>query len=160
LTQKEVAEYLGIASRTVQRYAEQGKLHCTYEPGPTGGHRPVYDREEVEKFKKQMGASENGSGASVGLSRRSPGGASPEQLEKLVEAALIRVQALPHLTVPRIRTTEKLTLTLAEAAELSGLSRGFLREAIAKKKLKGIRGAGRGFRIKRSDLETFVRGLS
>jgi excisionase family DNA binding protein len=107
-----------------------------------------------------MGASENGSGASVGLSVRRPGGASPEQLEQLVEAALIRVQALPHLTVPRIRTTEKLTLTLAEAAELSNLSRGFLREAIAKKKLRGIRGAGRGFRIKRTDLETFVRGLS
>jgi excisionase family DNA binding protein len=114
----------------------------------------------VEKFKKQMGASENGSGASVGLSRRSPGGASVEDLVQSVQAALLRVEALPRLTVMQIRTTEKLTLTLAEAAELSGLSRGFLREAIAKKKLKGIRGAGRGFRIKRSDLETFVRGLS
>lgn len=159
MTQKEVAEYLGIASRTVQRYAEQGKLHCTYEPGPTGGHRPVYDRDEVEKFKKQIDSGNGNGGAPVGLSVRRPGGASVEDLVQSVQAALLRVESLPRLTVMQIRTTEKLTLTIAEAAELSGLARGFLREAIAKGKLKGIRGAGRGFRIKRSDLETFVRGL-
>lgn len=153
MTQKEVAEFLGIAPRTVQRYAQQGKLACTYEPGPQGGHRPVYAQADVEKFRERMGAAGNGNdnvGASPGLAVRRPGGASIDQL----------LEVLTRLPAPaQIRATEKFTLTLPEASELSGLSKGFLREAIAKKKLKGIRGAGRGFRIRRQDLETFVRGL-
>jgi len=157
LTQKEAAEYLGVAPRTVQRYAERGILHCTYEPGPTGGHRPVYDREEVEKFKEQIGTTAPGQsvGRPAGQSGRPGGGMTIEELALILGTVVTRAQP----AAPQIALTDKLTLTLAEAAELSGLARGFLREAIRSRKLKGIRGAGRGFRIKRSDLETFVRGL-
>jgi excisionase family DNA binding protein len=49
----------------------------------------------------------------------------------------------------------KLTLSLAEAAQLSGLSRNHLRAAIEEKKLKA-RIIGRGWRVKRSDLEAYV----
>jgi excisionase family DNA binding protein len=52
----------------------------------------------------------------------------------------------------------KLTLGLTEAAALSGLSRNHLRQAIKEKNLKS-RKIGRGWRIKRADLETYVRKL-
>jgi excisionase family DNA binding protein len=52
----------------------------------------------------------------------------------------------------------KLLLTLPEAAALSNLSRGFLLKAIREGKLKAQK-IGRGWRIKNSDLEIYVRDL-
>jgi excisionase family DNA binding protein len=51
-----------------------------------------------------------------------------------------------------------LTLSLAEASQLSGLSRNHLRQAIEEKKLKA-RIIGRGWRVKRDDLDAYVRKL-
>lgn len=52
----------------------------------------------------------------------------------------------------------KLTLSLPESAALSGLSRTHLRQAIRDGALKA-RKMGRGWRVKRADLETYVRKL-
>jgi excisionase family DNA binding protein len=52
----------------------------------------------------------------------------------------------------------KLLLTLSECQTLTGLSRAVLREAIETKKLKA-KLIGRSFRIKRPDLEAFVKAL-
>jgi excisionase family DNA binding protein len=49
-------------------------------------------------------------------------------------------------------------LTLQEAAALSNLSRAHLRQAIRCGKLKA-KIIGRGWRIKRADLDTYVRAL-
>jgi excisionase family DNA binding protein len=57
-----------------------------------------------------------------------------------------------------VPVADKLTLSLVEAAQLSGLSRGHLREAIEAKKLKA-RIIGRGWRVKRDDLDLYVRKL-
>ncbi len=59
---------------------------------------------------------------------------------------------------PTIPVADKLTLSLVEASQLSGLSRGHLREAIEAKKLKA-RIIGRGWRVKRDDLDLYVRKL-
>ncbi len=60
--------------------------------------------------------------------------------------------------VPAVAVENKLTLNLAEAAQLSGLSRQHLREAIRGKKLKA-KIIGRGWRMKRSDLESYIQKL-
>jgi excisionase family DNA binding protein len=54
--------------------------------------------------------------------------------------------------------SHKLLLTLPEAAALSNLSRAFLSRAIREGKLKAQK-IGRGWRIKNSDLEIYVRDL-
>ena len=54
--------------------------------------------------------------------------------------------------------TDKLTLSLIKASQLSGLSRGHLRQAIEAKKLKA-RIIGKGWRVKRSDLDAYVQKL-
>ena len=59
---------------------------------------------------------------------------------------------------PALSVADKLTLSLMEAAQLSGLSRGHLREAIENKKLKA-RIIGRAWRVKRDDLDAYVRKL-
>jgi excisionase family DNA binding protein len=50
---------------------------------------------------------------------------------------------------------DKLTLNLVEASALAGLSRGFLMDAIKGKKLKAAK-RGRGWNVKRSDLDAFI----
>jgi excisionase family DNA binding protein len=47
-------------------------------------------------------------------------------------------------------------LTLAEASQLSGLSRGLLLGKIKARKLKA-QILGRGWKVKRADLEAFIR---
>ncbi len=57
-----------------------------------------------------------------------------------------------------VRLADKLTLSLTEAALLSGLSRNHLREAIGAGKLKA-KIIGRGWKVKRPDLDLYVRKL-
>lgn len=58
----------------------------------------------------------------------------------------------------QVGVADKLTLSLVEASQLSGLSRGHLRQAIEAKKLRA-RIIGRGWRVKREDLEAYVKKL-
>lgn len=156
MNKAEVCAELSVSDRTVQRLSSQGRLQVRYENAPNGGRRPVYEPADVEKLKKEMAAGTNGGRATTGQAL-TVAGRLPAQFTQMLDGLLAIARANP--APAQIRTTEKLTLTLAEASELSGLSRGFLRQAIANRKLRGIKGAGRGFRIKRVDLETFVRGL-
>ena len=57
-----------------------------------------------------------------------------------------------------VRTSEKLLLTLPEAARLAGLSVNYLRGAIGRGEL-AARKIGRGWKVKRSELEKFIEGL-
>ena len=84
--------------------------------------------------------------------------AADSALDRLAVAlAALRPAAAPtHLSVADI--AHKLMLSLSEAAALSGLSRNHLREAIRDGELKS-RKMGRGWRIKRADLESYVEGL-
>ena len=80
-----------------------------------------------------------------------------ERLAAALEALRPGVQtAAPPVSVAD--TAHKLTLCLPEAAALSGLSRNYLRQAIKEGNLKS-RKIGRGWRIKRADLEAYVRKL-
>lgn len=83
----------------------------------------------------------------------------PEIGERLIAAlqSLLRSkQADEEASVSAI--AQKLMLTLAEASLLSNLSRTHLRHAIQCGKLKG-KIIGRGWRIKRADLDIYVRAL-
>jgi excisionase family DNA binding protein len=54
---------------------------------------------------------------------------------------------------------KKLLLTLPEAAGYSGLSEAKLNDAIRAGKLSARKNLGKGYRIKRSDLESYVKSL-
>jgi len=80
-----------------------------------------------------------------------------ERLAAALEALRPGVQAAaPRVSIPD--AAHKLTLGLPEAAALSGLSRKHLRQAIKEGGLKS-RKLGRGWRVKRADLEAYVRNL-
>jgi excisionase family DNA binding protein len=62
--------------------------------------------------------------------------------------------------VQQVPIAAKLILSLKEASALSGISRDYLVEAIKKRKLKArLDEIGRGYRIKRADLEDYIKKL-
>jgi excisionase family DNA binding protein len=80
-----------------------------------------------------------------------------ERLITALQALLqVRSRETGHATVTDI--AQKLILTLAEASTLTNLSRAHLRQAVRDGKLKG-KIIGRGWRIKRVDLDLYVRAL-
>jgi excisionase family DNA binding protein len=168
---KEAAGYLGVSVKTLERRIALGDISVAYVPGATGKQR-TFDRAELDRF-KQAEAEKIIATTYVARPRVAPVASvapdSPAMLERtgsghnsgaLMElvAAIEQARARlpPALTVSDLSC--KLTLSLVEAAQLSGLSRGHLREAIEAKKLKA-RIIGRGWRVKKIELEAYVRKL-
>ena len=81
---------------------------------------------------------------------------APESVERLIMALEAMRQQRP--AAPLADIAHKLMLTLQEAVALTGLSQRRLREAIRAGQLKA-QIIGRGWRIKRTDLEDYVRDL-
>jgi excisionase family DNA binding protein len=87
---------------------------------------------------------------------RQGAGASPAlaQLLALIEQA--RAQAAPQVTITDL--AHKPVLKLKEASTLTGFSYDILRDAIEKGTLKA-KIVGRAWRVKRADLDAFIRKL-
>lgn len=165
MNKTEAAEFLGISVRTLERHVARGELSVSLTRGAHGKER-TFDRAELARFKASMDATTYVARpvapvASDALARRDglqiAGAGNSAALAALVAALEhARAQIAPAATISDL--AHKLTLSLVEAAQLSGLSRGHLRAAIEQKKLKA-RIIGRGWRVKRADLESYVRKL-
>jgi excisionase family DNA binding protein len=133
LTKAEAAQALQCAEKTIEREASRGKIQQAWRRIP--GRRPiaVFNPDDIERLKAQtvqafpapMAA--DTSKALTNISRAT----SPEQFF----AGLARAMVAP-------RVSPKLYLTLAEAAEYTGLGVGYLRRQIAEGKLEPVKGAG------------------
>ena len=164
LTKEQTAKELGVSTRAVARYSASGRLHPQYQPKQHGGQRALYDRAEVERLKQQMQAPP--APAPKAIARRDTG---TERAEK----RLVRVADLhgfPELArlllAQQVRNRlmvapeSKLILSTTEAAALAGLSAARIRAACAEGRLPAQRDhLGRGWRIKRKDLERWVERL-
>jgi excisionase family DNA binding protein len=168
MNKQEAAEYLGVSVRTLQRLTAQGEISAGEVRGKTGMVTD-YAKEELDRFKQEEERKaqdatryvrphvipvtpDNATPAQTALALGRAGN-SPALVELI--AALEQAHAARTQPVP---VADKLTLSLAEASQLSGLSRNHLRQAIEEKKLKA-RIIGRGWRVKREDLDAYVRKL-
>jgi excisionase family DNA binding protein len=146
MNKKEVAEYLKVSTRIVEKYASEDRLgEVTYIRGKTG-KQAEYNREAVENLKRILESPD------TSLAAKSPDA-------RLFAAQL--VEALTNREQPRseaIRTSEKILLNLNDCRLLTGLSDANLRDAIKSKKLKA-KIIGRGWKIKRQDLDEFINNL-
>lgn len=160
MNKKEAAEYLNVSTRAIERYTSKGRLTPKYEQGRTGP-APVYDQAQLDELKKEMDApaqhqpvmrdkpakSDKGDSATTALARR-------VDLSAFIEAIQSTRSSQPSIS----DLSAKLLLKLDEAAQLTGLSRGHLREAINAGKLKA-RIIGRAWRVKRTDLDAYIKKL-
>ncbi len=172
MNKKDASAALQVSIRLVEKYASEGRLgEVKYVRGKTG-KQADFDPAGVEKLKAELESVDrqliapNRRAANLdgALSEQTPvlaafmdlvRGAMSSQVESLASAA----EALRSAAdTPPPRLSEKLTLSLMEAAQLSGLSRRILRQAIEEKKLRA-RIIGRGWRVKRDDLEAYVKKL-
>jgi excisionase family DNA binding protein len=164
MNKKEAADYLKVSTRAIERYTSKGRLTPSYEPGRTGP-APVYDRAQLDDLRREMesaltamplkrdkpATSDKGDKSkALAIARQAPG----DMLVALVAA----IEKARSEARPQAPLEAKLTLNLQEASALSGLSRGYLLEAIKGKKLKA-RIIGRGWRVKRDDLDAYVKKL-
>jgi excisionase family DNA binding protein len=167
ITKEDAARILSVKNvRTVERYAAKGRLTVVYEKGTTRDV-PMYDEGEVtllaEELKKPSTPArailEPPTVSSGAIATRADNSDSRmsravafnflERLSTLASAAKIQPQA---------NVGEKIMLTLADAAALSSLSEHHLREAVKTGKLRG-RVIGRGYKIKRTDLDAYIKKL-
>jgi excisionase family DNA binding protein len=167
---KEAASFLGMSVKTLERRIAAGDISVAYTPGARGRLR-TFDESELQRFQEAETAKVSATTyvarprvASVvsdapemrGALQLSANGKSAALVELI--AAIDRARAVVPLAVSVTDLAHKLTLSLIEAAKLSGLSRGHLRFAIEEKKLKA-RIIGRGWRVKREDLEAYIKKL-
>ena len=166
LTKQLAAEFLGVNVRTLERYTQEGKIGGRYEKGKTRSVL-VYDEEELRAFKAAQETTTykpavdqtatNPDRDKTALSKFVEVSQQLHLLDHLKDVlkAIREEQEIERLTVP---IHHKLTLSLAEASALSGLSRQRLRQAIKDGTLTA-QIIGRGYRVKRTDLEDYVDSL-
>ncbi|HEX8651669.1 MAG TPA: ankyrin repeat domain-containing protein [Pyrinomonadaceae bacterium] len=118
-------------------------------------------KEELDDLLPQTWPTEDAFDATTA---ETPQSLTPAQLSDLGERLLAAIIALRPLQLPAkpapsiADIAHKLMLTLAEAAALSNLSRNHLRQAIKTGTLKAQK-IGRGWRIKRTDLDAYISAL-
>ena len=151
MNKKDVAGRLGVSVRLVEKYASEGRLgEVIYVRGKTG-KQADFAEAEVERLKAELESVDTA--LMVAPNRRAAGLAGPlgQDFIQLLATAITR-NAVP--------VADKLTLSVADAARLCGLSKESIRAAINMGKLKAKIVAGRrGWTIKRDALDLYVRKL-
>jgi excisionase family DNA binding protein len=161
MNKKQAAEYLGISTRALERHVSLGHAGVRYVKGRTGDEA-FFDETELRQLKAQID-SRKAPRASV---TQDTGELAPESsaLVRGSDSGLSMLKALIEATQeksnerPAASVGEKIMLTLTDAAALTSLSAGHLRAAIHAGKLKG-KIIGRGYKIKRDDLNAYVKKL-
>jgi hypothetical protein len=147
MNKKEVAEFLSVSTRIIEKYASEGRLgEVTYVRGKTG-KQAEYDREAVETLKAILESPDT----ALAVAK------TPDA--RLIVASLIEAMASREESRSvSIRVSEKLLLNLNDCRSLTGLSDKNLRDAVKSGGLKA-KIIGRGWKVKRQDLDNFVSNL-
>jgi len=167
MNKEEAAEYLGITVRTLQRHMAANRI--SFRGGRDTGKEATFTTGDLDRFKTDQDALT--ASVSPVVSPLSENVIPPVQqalqtafqsqdIAPFGERLITALEGLqtPTAGVSPVPVADKLTLSLVEAAQLSGLSRNHLRQAIEEKKLKA-RIIGRGWRVKRDDLDAYVKKL-
>ena len=126
-------------------YTTQGKLTPKYEKGRTG-LAPVYEQAQLDELRREMNPAQS-------LIRRdiSDKPAKRDKPANVQTVALVR--QIAAMLKPAVSLADKWRLTIDEAVQLSGLSKGEIKKAIKAGRLKAEKRGAHGSRvIKREDL--------
>jgi excisionase family DNA binding protein len=190
MNKKEVAAYLGLSEKTVERYKASGKLSARLRRvvGGDGKTRKVLDFEQpdVERLRSELDGdvvypnltdgqpqtnpptdtdiqtgTDRGSPTNTDLSIIGQTGTDTEiqtQTANPIEIISARVENVFEKNLEVFRAGGKLLLDLKDCRLLTGLSDATLRAAIREGRLAG-KIIGRGYKIKRADLDRYIKDL-
>lgn len=145
----------------VERYSSEGRLgEITYVRGRTG-KQADYDAAAVDRLKAELEAPDKPVTALATNTRETglvvASEADRERFITALETIAAQGKPSPARAVP---ISDKLMLSLKEASALAGISRDRLLAATESGKLKASKDTiGRGWRIKRVDVELYVMKL-
>jgi excisionase family DNA binding protein len=153
ISKREAADLLGVSTRGVERAVRRGHLPVVYRDSKHG-RKAWFSPAELERYRQQQQAR-----GPVGFLSAPVVPVGPT-IGTLIPAVEARPMAEPgrrslQKSVPIV---DRLTLAVAEAAQLSGLPRKFLVASVRSGALKSVK-VGRIAFIKRTDLNEFVHNL-
>lgn len=152
-SKREAAELLGVSTRGIERAVRRGQLNVIYHDSKHG-KKAWFSPGDLERYRQQQQAR-----GPVGFMTGSGGGPTIGTVIPMVEMQPRSAAEPPRRTMAKmVPIVDRLTLTIAEAAQLSGLPRKFLVESVRSGALQSVK-VGRMAFIKRSDLNLFVQSL-
>jgi excisionase family DNA binding protein len=155
-SKREAARDLGLSTRGIERAVRRGHLTVLYRDS-RHGKTAWFSPQQLEQY-KELQEARRSVGFTSGIPGRPPGnGPMVGTLIPMVEMESRRQRERGRGPNP-VPIADRLTLSLEEAAQLSGLPRTFIVKNIHDGKLKAVR-IGRSYLVKRSDLNQFVREL-
>ncbi len=152
MNKETAAEALGISIRSLQRLVQSEKISVTYKRGESGKQEAIFNADEIEIYKQQRDV-ESVKPAAATINDKALARNDANQFLQVLRQAIT-----PETKAAGVPIADKPLLKLDEAAALTGLSRDTLRQAIDTDELKG-RLIGRAFRIKRADLDSYIKKL-
>jgi excisionase family DNA binding protein len=169
MNKDEAANVLGISVRSLQRLVQSKKISVIYKRGESGKQEAIFNREEIENYKRGRDAetvkpaTATTGDTALARSDATTGDTALARSDATTgDTALARnvIETIFNLGLQKtaVAIADKPLLKLDEAAALTGLSRQLLRQAIEDGKLKG-RIIGRAYRVKREDLDEFIKKL-
>lgn len=154
-SKRQAAEILGVSTRGVERAVSRGHLAVVYRDSKHGKQAWFASR-DLERYKQSR--EERGPvGFTSGIPGQPPGGPMIGTLVPMVEIEPRRRKGREREENP-VPIASRLTLTVDDAVQLSGLPRSFITENIQSGKLKAIKIGDQPY-VKRSDLDQFVQDL-
>ncbi len=153
-SKREAAELLGVSTRGVERAVRRGHLRVLYRDSKHG-KKAWFNPHDLVRYKQQQ-ETRGPVGFTSGIPPQLPG-PTIGTVVPMVEMAPWPKKGRQPRTNP-VPIADRLTLTLNDAVQLSGLPRRFVVQSIHDRKLKAIK-LGRSHYVKRSDLNDFVQNL-
>jgi excisionase family DNA binding protein len=154
-SKREAATILGLSTRGVERAVQRGHLTVLYRDSKHG-KQAWFRAQELERL-KQAQQNRGSVGFTSGIPFHPPGSPPVGTLVPMVEVESRRDKDTKK-DAQVVPVADRLTLTVDDAAQLSGLPRSFIVENIHSQKLKAIK-IGRRHYMKRADLNEFVHQL-
>ena len=156
LTKQQAAAAIGCSTKTVEKLAQSRQLQQASRRSGTGAHVAVYHPEDVERIRQERNPEAPAfvlpAGAEAGGNGNSALVVAPRPVEELLRALLAAIQHVSENSQNgHVALSERLFLSVPEAAAVSGLSRAHLRRLIKAGELPTMKGARRC--IRRRDLE-------
>jgi excisionase family DNA binding protein len=157
MNKEDAAKQLGISVRSLQRLVQSKKISVTYKRGQSGKQEAIFNSDEIENYKR--GRDAETIKPSIATTNdtalaRSDATTNDTALARNVIETIFNAMGQKS----GVPIADKPLLKLDEAAALTGLSRDRLRKAIQDKELVG-KMIGRAYRIKRDDLDRYIKNL-
>lgn len=182
MNKKEASDYLGFSVKNLERLMAEKKIEFKHVKGKYG-KEVAFDQDALDTYKASQEVSEVVINPSIITENSStnptttiPRATNIEPTTSLTrntnskDSMVVSTKDIVGILKDiseglkkqnqqiNLSLGDKLTLSLVEASQLAGLSKGYIKKAIDGGELKAAK-RGKGWNIKRSDLEEWVKGL-